>query len=297
MNVLNPNAIAAVLRDTVRNEIIKDGLNITVAGILATSDPASITYANYTRSSCEEVGIGFNLITVEPEKVKQLIAELNGDSTVHGIFIYYPIWNDARDADLRDRMSPKKDLEGLTSYWITKLYANDRFDGESRQFKAILPCTPLAIVKILAQTEAYIPYGLPFKGQTITVFNRSEVVGRPLAYMLSNDGARVYSFDINGGVVIDPCGLQKDDVPISREKALKESDIVITGVPSRNFDKIRAEELKAGAICLNFSSIQNFTPEAQEAAALYIPRVGPMTVAICMRNALQLYRNYHQQAQ
>jgi methylenetetrahydrofolate dehydrogenase (NADP+)/methenyltetrahydrofolate cyclohydrolase len=296
MNVLNPNAIASVLRDTVKDEIIKDGLKINVAGILATSDPASITYANYTRSSCEEVGISFNLITVEPESVKQLIDEINRDSTIHGIFIYYPIWNDARDAEFRDLMSPKKDLEGLTSFWIKKLYANDRFDGDHKQFKAILPCTPLAIIKILAQTEAYMPYGLPFKGQTITVFNRSEVVGKPLAYMLSNDGARVYSFDINGGVVIDLAASQKEDVFVTREKALKESDVVITGVPSRNFDKIKAEELKEGAICLNFSSIQNFTPEAQEAAGLYIPRVGPMTVAICMRNTLQLYRNYHQKA-
>jgi methylenetetrahydrofolate dehydrogenase (NADP+)/methenyltetrahydrofolate cyclohydrolase len=294
MNILKPDAAAAVFRDYVKKEITVDGLQINVVGVLASPDPASVTYSDYTRSACEDVGINYEVISVGPESVKQILQEINGDPNIHGIFIYYPIWNDARDAELRNLMSPRKDLEGLSSFWINKLYANDRFDGENRQYKAILPCTPLAIIKILEQTEAYMPYGLPFKGQKITIFNRSEVVGRPLAYMLSNDGARVYSFDIAGGVIIDLSDPGSEQLSVHREDALKESDIVITGVPSRNFDMIRAEELKEGAICLNFSSVQNFTPEAQEAADLYIPRVGPMTVAICMRNALQLYRNYHQ---
>ncbi|NTW84259.1 MAG: bifunctional methylenetetrahydrofolate dehydrogenase/methenyltetrahydrofolate cyclohydrolase [Chlorobiaceae bacterium] len=294
MNILKPDAAAAVFRDFVKNEIESEGLQVNVAGILATSDPASVTYAQYTRSTCESVGINFDLLSIDPDSAKNVIRQVNNDRNIHGIFIYYPIWNDARDAELRDLMSPQKDVEGLTSHWINKLYANDRFDGEHKQFKAILPCTPLAIIKLLEMTEAYTPYGLPFEGQTITVFNRSEVVGRPLAYMLSNDGATVNSFDINGGIVIDKRSSGKEVVPIDRPMALKDSDIVITGVPSRNFEMIRAEELKPGAICLNFSSVQNFTPEAQEVAGLYIPRVGPMTVAICMRNALQLYRNYHQ---
>jgi len=122
------------------------------------------------------------------------------------------------------------------------------------------------------------------------------VVGRPLAYMLSNDGARVYSFDINGGFVVDVNSSDHEARPVSRQDALDQSDIVITGVPSPHFEKVRAGELKSGAICLNFSYIQNFEPEAKDAASLYIPRVGPMTVAMCMRNALQLYRNYHHEA-
>ncbi|NTW09804.1 MAG: bifunctional methylenetetrahydrofolate dehydrogenase/methenyltetrahydrofolate cyclohydrolase [Chlorobiaceae bacterium] len=296
MNILKPDAAAAVFRDFVKIEIAKDGLNINVAGVLASQDPASVTYSEYTRSACEDVGINYRVYAIKPESVRQTIEDLNNDREVHGIFIYYPIWNDARDAELRDLMAPQKDVEGLTSYWIRKLYANERFDGDRKQFKAILPCTPLAIIKLLEQTGASMPSGLQFKGRTITVFNRSEVVGRPLAYMLSNDGARVYSFDINGGVFIDLSSGQKDEVRVTRQDALKESDIVITGVPSKNFDKIKAGELKEGTICVNFSSIQNFTPEAQEAAGIYIPRVGPMTVAICMRNALQLYRNYHQKA-
>jgi methylenetetrahydrofolate dehydrogenase (NADP+)/methenyltetrahydrofolate cyclohydrolase len=294
MNKLDPANTAAFFRDIVKKEILEEGLEINIAGILASSDPASITYCNYARSGCEDVGINFKLINATPDSVVPILSEVNSDENIHGIFIYYPIWGDVRDADIRDTVSPEKDVEGLTSYWIRKLYANDRFDGEENQYKAILPCTPLAIIKLLEQTDSYMPYGLPFKGQTITVFNRSEVVGKPLAYMLSNDGAKIYSFDITGGVVIDKFGSQSETVPVTREMALRNSDVVITGVPSRQFEKIRANELKKGAICLNFSSVKNFESDAKDVASLFIPRVGPMTVAMCMRNALQLYRNYHQ---
>lgn len=67
--------------------------------------------------------------------------------------------------------------------------------------KAILPCTPLAIVKTLEHCQVYSPlrpYGSRAFGRTITVINRSEVVGRPLAALLANDGARVFSIDLDG---------------------------------------------------------------------------------------------------
>lgn len=293
MNILEPNNAAASHRDTVRSEIAADGLKIKVCGILATDDPASITYANYARSGCEDVGIAFELLRVSPDDAQAVLGRLNADPDVHGIFVYYPIWNDTRDSALRDLVSPQKDLEGLTPHWIHKLYANERFDDAVHHRKAILPCTPLAIVKLLEMTDAYSPGGLPFRGQTIAIFNRSEVVGQPLAYMLTNDGALVYSFDVNGGRVIENDTGGSGSVPITRRDALSSAGIIITGVPSRGFEKIRTEEIKPGAICLNFSSVQNFEEAVKAAASLYIPRVGTMTVAMCMRNALRLFRNYH----
>lgn len=295
MKVLDANSIAAGFRDLVKQEIAVEKLKINIVGILASSDPASMTYAEYTKIGCEKVGVNFELRTIGPDSAVAALAEANGNGEVHGIFVYYPIWGDERDAELRDMISPHKDVEGLSPHWIEKLYRNERFEDDGGKHKAILPCTPLAILKLLEATDSYIPYGLPFKGLNITVFNRSEVVGRPLAYMLSNDGARVFSFDVNGGFVVDVAAADCCQTPISRQEALRVSDIVITGVPSKSFEKVRAEELKPGAVCLNFSSIQNFEPDAQAASGTYIPRVGPMTVAMCMRNALQLYRNYHQQ--
>jgi methylenetetrahydrofolate dehydrogenase (NADP+)/methenyltetrahydrofolate cyclohydrolase len=292
MNIVEPKRTAASFRELVKTEIAEDHLTINIIGFLVPGDPASEIYANYTMTGCEDVGIQFELVKTDRDSIRPLLAEANADPSVHGIFIYYPVFADDRDPTIRELVSPRKDVEGLTSYWMNKLYANERFEDAAGTHKAILPCTPLAIIKLLEVTEAYTPVGLPFSGQTITIFNRSEVVGRPLAYMLSHDGGRVYSFDINGGLIIDADGRAK--TPISRERALEESDIVITGVPSRSFEKVRAKELKRGVICLNFSSVQNFAEDAKEMASCYIPRVGPLTVAMCLRNALRLYRNYHQ---
>ncbi|KAE8234232.1 hypothetical protein CF326_g724 [Tilletia indica] len=66
--------------------------------------------------------------------------------------------------------------------------------------KSILPCTPLAIVKCLESMGMYdghLPYGDRLSHKTVTVINRSEVVGRPLAALLANDGARVFSVDVD----------------------------------------------------------------------------------------------------
>ena len=109
---------------------------------------------------------------------------------------------------------------------------------------------------------------------------------------MSNDGAEVYSFDVNG--VLKFVNAEPHEININRKDALKISDIVITGVPGRSFDKIRGNEIREGAICLNFSSIPNFTDDITTYTDMYIPRIGPMTVAMCMRNLTRLYKNFHQ---
>jgi len=296
-HAFNPEAMAAVYRGVVREEVAGIKAPINVVGFLVSDDPASETYAKYTEDGCRDVGVNFSLARKKKEEISAAVEAANKDANVHGIFVYYPIFGDKRDHQIKDSVDPRKDVEGLTAYWMKKLYANERFDDAQNKKKSILPCTPLAIIKMLEATDAYSAGGLPFQGQTITIFNRSDVVGRPLAYMLANDGGTIFSFDISGGLVIDQRNkdaADKDKKLIDRKTALAQSDIVITGIPSRDFEKIRAEELKAGAICLNFSFVKNFEDAAREAARLYIPRVGPLTVAMCLRNAVRLYRNYHQ---
>jgi hypothetical protein len=73
-------------------------------------------------------------------------------------------------------------------------------DAEGPRPRSILPCTSLAVVKVLENVGVYnkvLPYGDRAFGKTVAVINRSEVVGRPLAALLANDGARVFSVDIN----------------------------------------------------------------------------------------------------
>jgi len=287
-----PRVVAERYRAEIRQEIRALGTQLKVVGFLAGDYGPSLTYAEYTKSACEDLGIAYELRTCGRLELEQAIVEANTDSTVHGIMVYYPIFGNEQDRYLKDVVDYRKDIEGLHSFWIHKLYENERFVEEAETTgKAVVPCTALATLKVLEANGAYGGSGTrPAEHKTVTIFNRSEVVGRPLAVMMSNDGARVYSFDEFGPLLYEDG--QAREISISRGDALKESDMVITGVPSKVFPKIEAEELSPHTICLNFATIKNFTPEAEEAAELFIPRVGPATVAMCMRNTLRLYRTY-----
>lgn len=144
------------------------------------------------------------------------------------------------------------------------MYQNIRFlDPPSNLKKSILPCTPLAIIKILEYLRIYntiLPYGNRLFGHTILVVNRSEVVGRPLAALLANDGAHVYSVDVSGieqftrGEGIRKTKhevLELRDVKI--EEIVPKCDVVITGVPGDGY-KFPCQLLKNGAVCVNFST-------------------------------------------
>jgi 5,10-methylene-tetrahydrofolate dehydrogenase/methenyl tetrahydrofolate cyclohydrolase len=192
-------------------------------------------------------------------------------------------------------VSIDKDVEGLSHRYIFNMYQNIRFLDPANTKKSILPCTPLAVIKILEYLRIYntiLPYGNRLHGRTITVINRSEVVGRPLAALLANDGATVYSVDISDvqeftrGVglrkrrheVVDKPGWTLND-------CLPLSDVVISGVPGDKY-KVPLEKMRDGAVCINFSSERNFTLEVKEKASIYVPAIGKVTIAVLLRNLL-----------
>jgi methylenetetrahydrofolate dehydrogenase (NADP+)/methenyltetrahydrofolate cyclohydrolase len=290
--LVSPSTVAARYRSEIRREIRALGTRLKVVGFLAGDYGPSHTYAEYTREACEDLGIAYELRHVPRLDLEKYIRRANEDPSVHGIMVYYPIFGNEQDRYLKDVVDHRKDIEGLNSFWIRKLYENERLVADAENTgKAVVPCTALSVLKILEANGAYGASGTrPAEHKTVTIFNRSEVVGRPLAVMMSNDGARVYSFDEFGPLLYE--NGRAVETEITRAEALKSSDMVITGVPSRAFPKIRLEEIAPHAICLNFATIKNFAPEAQEGAELFIPRVGPVTVAMCMRNTLRLYRTY-----
>jgi methylenetetrahydrofolate dehydrogenase (NAD+) len=200
---------------------------------------------------------------VERDDIEEAIIGANQDASVDGIIVYYPIFGDRQDQYLQQIVDAGKDVEGLSHTYLFNLYQNKRFLDDAGQRKSILPCTPLALVKILEHLQVYntiLPYGNRLHGHTITIINRSEVVGRPLAALLANDGACVYSVDVNNVQQFHRGqGLRKrrhevlDMVDWSVEKCLPLSDVVISGVPGEKY-KVPLGLLRDGAICINFSS-------------------------------------------
>lgn len=292
--ILDPAILAEKYVQQVQEEITSLGVTLKVLGLIASGDKPSLAYARATKQKFNDVGIDYDLRHVERLELEKEIIAANEDPGFHGIFIYFPVFDNQQDSYLRNLVDFKKDIEAGSLFWTRKLYENDRYAmTENQAKKALLPCTPLAVLKILTEIGAYsLDVKRPIQGKTVTIFNRSEVIGRPLAVMMSNDGADVYSFDING--VLKFVDAEPHETSISRNDALKQSDIVITGVPGHSFDKIQGSEIRQGAICLNFSSTSNFADDINTCTDMYIPKIGPMTVAMCMRNLIRLYTNFSQ---
>ncbi|KAJ1981591.1 Methylenetetrahydrofolate dehydrogenase [NAD(+)] [Dimargaris verticillata] len=273
-----------------------------LVGFLANNDPAAAKYAEWTQKSCEETGVDFELRTVSRNVLETGIVEANQDPAVHGILVYYPVFGDRQDQYLQNVVSPQKDVEGLCHTYCYNMYHNIRYLDDEQSRKCIIPCTPLAIVKILEHIEVYnkiITYGNRLHGRTITIINRSEVVGRPLAALLANDGAKVYSVDINNVLEFhrgEGIRLTKHDV-FETDKRMEDvvplSDVVITGVPSSGY-KLPTHLLKDGVVAINFSSNKNFEDTVKERASIYVPSVGKVTVIMLQRNLIRLY-DYLQQ--
>ncbi|TLD26267.1 gb [Venturia nashicola] len=271
-----------------------------LVGFLSSTDPPARVYAEWTAKTARENGFSFELREVPREDLEEKILQANTDPNVDGIMVYYPIFGDRQDQYLQQIVDAQKDVEGLSHKYIFNMYQNIRYLDSENTKKSILPCTPLAIIKILEYLQIYntiLPEQNRLHGRTITVINRSEVVGRPLAAILANDGARVYSVDIKDVQEFSRgAGLRKrrheavEKVGWTMKDCLPISDIVISGVPGEKF-KVPLELLRDGAVCINFSSEKNFDIGVKEKASIYIPAIGKMTIVVLLRNLLRIVNN------
>ena len=266
-------------------------------------DFAARKYAQWTGKACAADGIDFELREVPRHELEQALEAANADPLVSGIMVYYPVFGNepsfyggSMDDYLRDTIAVEKDVEGLCYTYRNKLYRNQRYLDQARQRnKCILPCTPLSCVKILEHLGAYdasLPVGNRLDGRVITVINRSEIVGRPLAAMLANDGATVYSVDIDS-IYLMKRGqlLETEETP---ESCVRMSQVVITGVPTKDY-RLPTEWIQPDTTVINVASYKN----VDEASLLavpgvrYVPLVGKVTVAMLLRNILRLHEDYH----
>ena len=292
MQIVDPAEIAKKYLLQLKESVARLGKNMHVVGFIASDDQPSLSYANATRKVFTDAGFNYDLRRVKRLELEIEIIKANEDKEVHGIFIYFPVFSNQEDDYLRNLVHYTKDIEAGSLYWTRKLNTNDRSaTDEDTNKKALIPCTPLAIVKVLDDIGEYGNGDLPLAGKAITIFNRSEVIGRPLAVMMSNDGAMVLSFDEHGPLEFKAGA--PNETSMGRRSALAQSDIIITGVPGSGFALVKREEVPSNSVCVNFSSEKNFNEDVESHVRTFIPRVGPMTVAMCMRNTIRLFENFH----
>lgn len=298
---------AGVISEPYREEVsayIKEqmgGVGPKLLGLLANSDPAARKYAEWTGRACTRDGIRYEVVECTAEELENKLEEANSDPDVHGIMVYYPVfgafpsfYGGSMDDYLRDSISHKKDVEGLCFSYRRNLYRNIRYVDDANSKKCVLPCTPLSCVKIMEYLKVYdmtLPVGSHLSNKVITIINRSEIVGRPLAAMLANDGATVYSVDIDSIYLFQRGKLVV--VEISVEDAIKKSQVVVCGVPTKDY-KLNSAWVMPNTVVINVSSFKNVDEEQllKVPGVKYVPMVGKVTVAMLERNLLRLYNNF-----
>ncbi|KAJ5810256.1 uncharacterized protein N7503_002474 [Penicillium pulvis] len=279
--------IYAELAQTVRS--LPNRLCLTA--LLASDDAGSHQYAECTRETCQNIGIDFCLVRLTPRNVATYIKALNGNPSVHGIMVYYPIFGDTRDDEIKSMVVPRKDVEGLnrphSSHEVT--------DEAQPRLAPTVPCTAKAVESILHWLGIYdrsLAVGERLNGWDICIINRSDVVGLPLAQLLASQGARVYSVDILG-VQIYQASLTSGSAEVrstptewTLQDVVRKSGVIISAVPHPTF-KVDTKWIQRGTICINVASAKNFDAEVLEVASKFVPRVGNLTIAALLDNLLQ----------
>ncbi|KAL3938217.1 MAG: hypothetical protein SGBAC_006824 [Bacillariaceae sp.] len=306
---VNSGVVAKQFRDEIKAKVAKMTANGEEApllvGLLANKDPAAKQYAEWTGRACRNDGLRYELRTVDdPIDVEAALIDANEDPRVHGIIVYYPIFGQeesfsgaSQDDYLRDSVSHKCDVEGLCHSYRTNLYRNVRYlDYPTNSKKCLLPCTALSVVKILEECpgcyDTSKTTGKQLDGKVVTIINRSEIVGRPLAAMLANDGATVYSVDINSIYMFKGGRLHKSEE--TPESCVRQSSIVVTGVPTKAY-RMPIEWIQPNTTVVNVASFKNVDEESllKVPGVVYVPMVGKVTVAMLERNLMRLYEQFH----
>jgi len=238
------------------------------------NDPSSNLYLKLRDKACKDVGILSNHLEfpddVSEKKIINSLFNLNSDNNIHGILIQFPIPTHISAKNLFNSINYKKDVEGFNPINLGKTIIGQ---------DSIIPCTPLAVLKILEYENEKI------EGADIVIINHSNIVGKPLANLLLNRNAttsvchiftkNLENYTNRADILIPAVGFPK----MINENFVKEDSFIIDVGISKNKDGITGD--------VDFESVKNkirkITP---------VPGgVGPVTVACSINNMVKAYRN------
>ncbi len=177
--LLDGRKISAEIREELKKEtaeLAQRGIVPGLAGILVGEDPGSVTYVGLKSKACEEVGI-HEMMCRLPENVteKDLLANidrLNKDKAVHGIFIQLPMPKYLSEEKALAAIIPEKDVDGFQAVNVGRAWLGQ---------KAFVPAVAIAIQEMLVRS------GYRLEGKEVVIVNVDNMVGKPLASILSQD--------------------------------------------------------------------------------------------------------------
>jgi methylenetetrahydrofolate dehydrogenase (NADP+)/methenyltetrahydrofolate cyclohydrolase len=259
--LLDGKIVSAKILSDLKTQINSKKLKPHLAIVLVGEDPASVTYVNQKKKRGEEIGIKVTIhpfpASIEQTEVEDQIKRLNSDLSVKGIIVQLPLPDRFDKQALLAKIALPKDVDGLS--------------GQSPYLSA----TAVGIMELLGY------YHVPLQGQKAAVFGASDLVGKPVARLLTEAGARVDVIDI--------------DTP-KPEKISSQADIIVVAIGQPRF--LTAAFVKKGAVVVDVGITK--TEEGLvgdvdfgqvEKLASYITPVpggvGPMTVAALLKNVVR----------
>ena len=252
-------------------ELKNQGINPCLATVLIGDNPASATYVRNKHKACEEVGIATKDhkldANITQAELNQVIDSLNSDDSVHGILVQLPLPNQLNEFATISRISPIKDVDGLTPHNAGLLAM-----GKA----ALVACTPSGIM------EMFDHHQIELEGKNVVLINRSNLVGKPLYHLLLERNATVITCHSRTKKLEDIC---------------KNADIVISAVGDRTKFTLTPAMIKEGAIVIDVAITRfneklagdaDYNEIIQKASfATPVPGgVGPMTVAMLLKNTI-----------
>lgn len=241
-----------------------------LAVILVGEDPASGIYVRNKREACEAIGIRsfYHHLPIDTQEAAliNLIHQLNQDQTVDGILLQLPLPKGLDAEKIIDQIDPVKDVDGFHAYNLGRL---------AQRRPLLRPCTPQGVMVLLDHINQQ------YKGKHAVIVGASNIVGRPMALEL-----------LIAGSTVTICHRFTSDLSYF----VKQADILISAVGKPNL--IQGEWIKPGSTVIDVGISRlpdgQITGDiefkaAQQCAAWITPvpgGVGPMTVAILMRNTL-----------
>lgn len=269
--IINGKEIREALKQELQDKINKISESLKLVVIQVGDDPASNIYIKNKKKLCEELGIlceHKKFLEITEQDLIQEIDNLNNDKTVTGILVQLPLPPEIDETKIIEKISPLKDVDGLTSQNMGKLFTGN---------KALVPCTALGIIKMLEYLN------IDLQGLNVTVVGRSKLVGLPLIALL-----------LNKNCTVTVCHSKTKNLP---EKT-KNADVLIVAVGQKEL--ITKDYVKDDAIVIDVGinryqnklygdcNFNELLPKCKYITP--VPGgVGPLTVIMLINNIIEAY--------
>ncbi len=260
-----------------------------LALIIVGQDPASQAYVRNKAKTCKEIGINSTMIAMPSETTQELLLEtihkLNDDPSVHGILVQQPLPAQIDELTVTLAIDPSKDVDGFHPENLGHLVMGD-LD------KCFVSCTPFGILELLDR------YAIETKGKHCVVVGRSNIVGKPMANLM------LQKLDA-ANCTVTICHSATENISFHT----KQADILIVAIGHAGF--ITPDMVKPGAVVIDVGinrvddpSTKNgyhlvgdvdFNGVSSVASAMSpVPGgVGPMTIAMLMKNTLLSFQRFN----